>query len=305
MLPSPKTIEDSMVLVNADPQINAPNMTLTNNPTASRNTYHYPRVQYPQGAPMNTPRMTVMPPKEVSPDAYQNWVDQKGVYRENNTRKLKQTSGVQVMPPQIMLPQMGAGSAGGSPQNFDVNKITQQVIANLKKTNKDIEVFNPNAPPTANMPSRHRRHRRNRHLSGNGFFNAGPGFVDVGSMGMNNVNLATANPNMSSMGPFMPQVNPPSPIRIRIKDPWTEKRKKKLLSQSMKMMYKVMIQNKFDAVSDSLAGLADQMDNFRSQVMNKMADLNNAELETSLHISKANSSAELVPEMIRQKYNLS
>jgi hypothetical protein len=294
MLPSPKTIEDSSVLASADPQINAPNLTVTNNPTATQNTYNYPRVQYPQGAPMNTPKMTILPPKEVSPDASQNFNDSTKVFKAN--RKLVQSPGVKVMAPNFAPPTMSNGSG-----NVDINAITNQIIKNLKKSHKGLEVFNPNAPPKARK--RHHRHS-NRKLFGNGFFNAGPGFVDVGSMPMGSVNLAAANPNLSSMGPFIPQANPPSPIRIKIKDPWTPKKKKTLLSQGKKLMNRVLMQNAVDEVSKNLAYLADNINNFQGALKEKLKIMNNVLLETKQKIHKENSTAQLIPEMMKQKMGI-
>lgn len=292
MLPSPKVIQDSSVLASADPQVNAPNLTLTNNPTATQNTYNYPRVQYPQGAPMNTPKMTILPPKEVSPDADQNIKDSTRVFRAN--RKLVESPGVKVMAPNFSPPRMG------SPEGqVDISAITQQVISNLKKTNKDIEVFSPNSPP-----KKHHRRQSNRKLFGNGFFNAGPGFVDVGSMPMGSVNLAAANPNLSSMGPFIPHANPPSPIRIKIKDPWTPKKKKKLLSQGQKMMNRVLMQNSVDEVSQGLSYMSDMINNFYGTFNEKIKVLNNTLLETQQHIRKENSTAQLVPEMMKKKMGI-
>ena len=326
MMPSSKTIEDSMVLCNADPQVNAPNITMTNNPVASDDTYHYPRVQYPEGSPMNTPKMTILPPKTISPDAHQNFIEDKYVKHLNRKLGMSQNPAIPQTPPmtqssamtqnpglQVMAPNMippglipgmgGSSNASGTPANFDISKITQQVINNLKKNDKNIEVFSPNAPQSM-IHKKRRRRRTNRKLFGNGMFNAGPGFVDVGSMGMNSVNMAAANPNMSSMGPFIPQQGPPSPIRIKIRDPWTPKKKKVLLSQAKKMMNKVMMQNIMNDMSASLASFSDLMGNFHSAVKEKLNDLNNVVLETQQVIHKENSSAQLVPEMIKQKFNL-
>lgn len=298
MMPSSKTIQDSTVLASADPQVNAPNITLTNNPMASQNTYHYPRVQYPQGSPMNTPKMTILPPKEVSPDARQNFVDSDHVFKPN--RSLKEAPGVKIMAPNFSPPTMGNAPNG----QVDINAITKQIITNLKKKNKNIEIFNPNDPTGAQQKSHKRSRRRHRKLFGQGYFNAGPGFVDVGSMGMSSVNLAAANPNLSSMGPFIPQANPPSPIRIKIKDPWTPKKKKKLLSQGQKMMNRVLMQNAVDDVAEGLAFLSDSISNFSKAVDNKMSIMNNIILETKQTIHKNNATAELEPQMMKEKMGL-
>jgi hypothetical protein len=294
MMPSSKVIQDSTVLASADPQVNAPNLTLTNNPTASQNSYNYPRVQYPQGAPMNTPKMTILPPKEVSPDADQNYQDSDHVFKRN--RELVQNPGVQVMAPNFQPPTINNTPNG----QVDINAITKQIIANMKKKNKNLEIFDPNS---LEKPHK-KKHRHHRKLFGNGFFNAGPGFVDVGSMGMSNVNLAAANPNLSSMGPFIPQANPPSPIRIQIKDPWTPKKKKKLLSQGQKLMNRVLMQNSVDDVAASLAYLSDSISNFSKAVNNKMGLMNNMILETKQTIHKTNGSAQLQPQMMMEKMGL-
>ena len=296
MMPSSKVKEDSTVLASAEAQVNAPNLTLTNNPTATQNSYNYPRMQYPHGAPMNTPKMTIVPPKEVSPDAYQNEQDSKNVFRAN--RKLIQSPGLKVMAPNFSPPRIG-----GSPEGkIDINAITKQIIGNLKKQNKNIEVFDPAHPEIHKKKHRHRR--LNRRLFGNGFFNAGPGFVDVGSMPMGSVNLAAANPNLSSMGPFIPQANAPSPIRIKIKDPWTPKKKKKLLSQGQKMMNRVLMQNSVNEVSQNLAYLSDMIGNFKSTFSEKLKVMNNVILETKQKIQKENAAAHSVPEMMRVNMGL-
>jgi hypothetical protein len=313
MLPGPKVLEDSVQVVNADPQINAPNMTITNNPTASQKTYHYPRVQYPQGSPMNTPKMTILPPKEVSPDAYQNIQDQRNVFRSN--RKLEQTPPLNINPQMLMgggAPTMPGGAPimpGGAPNgNFDVKKITQQVIANLKKTNKNIDVFDPTTMKSLgdsplSLRSHHSR-RRHRKLFGNGFFNAGPGFVDIGSMPMNNVNMASANPNLSSMGPFIPQQAPPSPIHINIKDPWNPKKKKNLMSEGQKMIRRLVSQNVVDKINMALRNLSEDLSNFHDSVSEKLKGMGQVTQETEMIIDKENSSANQVPLLIKQKYNI-
>ena len=291
MMPSSKVIQDSTVLASAEPQVNAPNLTLTNNPTATQNTYNYPRMQYPHGSPMNTPQMTIVPPKEVSPDAYQNAQDSSRVFKAN--RKLVETPGLKVMAPNFSPPRIG-----GNPQGqIDINAITKQIIGNLKKKNKNIEIFDPAHP-------KKRRKRHNRRLFGNGFFNAGPGFVDVGSMPMGSVNLAAANPNLSSMGPFIPQANAPSPIRIKIKDPWTPKKKKKLLSQGQKMMNRVLMDNAVGEVAKNLAFFSDSISNFKGTFNEKIKIMNNVILETKQKIQKENAAAQSVPEMMREKMGL-
>lgn len=322
MLGGPKVIEHSTVMVSTTPQVNVPNLTLTNNPKASSNSYHYPRVQYPNGTPMNTPKLTMLPPKMVSTDHAQNFRNERGNFQQvrqlsqnpngNNpiqnqkfvpNRNLTVSPGIQLgapnMIPPELLKQIGGGKSDGSSQNFDVNKITQQVINNLKKSDNNLEVFNPMAP------KKKKKHRhRNRKLFGNGMFNAGPGWVDVGSMPMSSVNLAAANPNISSMGPFIPQVNPPSPIRIRIKDPWTPPKKKKLMSQSRKLMNRVQEDNLIGYISEGLKSLNDALNAFHDQFNEKMKDMTSTENETREHITKTNHSAHLVPELIKEKFGI-
>ena len=320
MLPGPKTIEHSVVMVSTTPQVNAPNMTITNNPKASQDSYHYPRVQYPSGTPMNTPKLTLLPPKTISTDHAQNYRNQRGNFQTSRrlaqnrpkppsnafmpNRNLSISPGIQLGTPSMLPPsvlkQLGGGSGASGKPNFDVSAITRQVIANLKKQDKNIEVFDPTHP----KPKARHHTRRNRRLFGNGMFNAGPGFVDVGSMPMSAANLAAANPNISSMGPFIPQMNPPSPIRIRIKDPWTPPKKKKLMSQARKLMNRVQTDNLIGYVEDQLMGMNDALTNFHSQFNEKMKDMVTTENETRQHISKTDHSTHLVPELIREKFGI-
>ena len=70
------------------------------------------------------------------------------------------------------------------------------------------------------------------------------------------------------------------------------------------MMNRVLMQNAVDDVAEGLAFLSDSISNFSKAVDNKMSIMNNIILETKQTIHKNNATAELEPQMMKEKMGL-